>query len=248
MPTYNDYGIILSSTELNETDKILSIYTRENGLVRAVCKGARKPTSKFISKADQLSCCYFQFAKGKNLDTVCELEQINSFPKLRNNLTCLSYGILFLDVVSSFAHEKESESNEVYDLLCSSLDKLQHGANPELLATIFIKDFLSTHGLKPQLETCVSCSKDVLRSRSPGVLESKEIYPYSSALGGLLCNKCANLIDHKTVSKEVLSILIEPDKERYVSENLRKALELLKEHINARAKNDIKSFELVFSL
>ena len=180
MPTYNDYGIVLNSTDLNETDKILNIYTKENALVRAVCKGARKPVGKFASKTDQLSCCYFQFAKGKNLDTVCDLEQINGFSKLRASLPHLSHGILFLEVVSGFAHEKENESSEVYELLYSGLDNLQSASDPEIFSIKFIIDFLSIHGFKPQLETCVSCSLevtslDVILSKAKAPLSFKSV-------------------------------------------------------------------------
>jgi len=53
MPTYNDFGIILSTSDLNEADKILNVYTKQNGLVRAVAKGARKLTSRFLGKVDR---------------------------------------------------------------------------------------------------------------------------------------------------------------------------------------------------
>ena len=247
MPTYNDYGIVLNSYNFSESDKILNIYTKENGLVRAICKGTRKPTSRFSGRADQLSCSFFHLAKGKNLDIVSECEQINSFSYLRKDLTRLTYGVLFLEVVNSFAHEQESESAHVYDLLYTSLEKLQVVDNPELFSISFLIEFLSIHGFSPQLETCVSCSQEIVKS-SP-----ETTYPYSSILGGLLCKNCLNL-DHKFVSSDVLKFLttVETFQQNISTasdrENIRKALDLLKEHINARAKNEINSFDMVFSL
>ncbi len=248
MPTYNDYGIVLNNYNFSESDKILNIYTKENGLVRAICKGVRKPNSKFSGRADQFTCAYFHFAKGKNLDIVSECEQMNAFSYLRKDLTRLTYGILFLEVVNSFAHEQESESNHIYDLLYTGLEKLQIVDSPELFSISFLIEFLSIHGFCPQFETCVSCSQEILKSHSP-----KITYPYSSVLGGLLCKNCLNL-NHKFVSNEVLKLLTTVETlQCSIStithrENIRKALDLLKEHINARAKNEIKTFELVFSL
>ena len=243
MPTYNDYGIVLNDYDFADADKILNIYTKENGLVRAICKGIRKLGSKLSGKVNQISCCCFQFAKGKNLDVVCDCEQINTFSLLRSDLTRLTYAILFAEVVSKFAHEKETESSHIYDLLYSSLDELQRTSDPELFSIKFITQFLSIHGYKPQLETCVSCSLEVLKSEN--------IYLYSSILGGLLCSECASVIDHKPVDVDVLKIIREygvQNTEREVRENVRKALALLKEHINHRAKSSIKTFDLVFSL
>ncbi len=250
MPTYNDYGIVLNSHDLGESDKILNIYTKENSLVRAVIKGARKPTSKFSGKIDQLSCCYFHFAKGKNLDTVCDCEQINSFPSLRSNLTRLTSAVLFLEIVSNFAHEDEGDSHYVYDLLYESLDYLQTSFNPDLDSVGFISKFLSLHGYKPQFETCVSCA---VRADLASALS--ESYPYSSLLGGILCSNCSKLIDNKQIDFGVLKILLESEAADFHSQqiqvelkNIRSALELLREHLDIRAKNKIKSFDLVFSL
>ena len=241
MPTYNDYGIVLNSYNFAEFDKILNIYTKQKGLVRAIAKSARKPLGKVSGggKVDKLSCCYFQFAKGKNLDIISECEQINNFSLLRSDLIRLTYGILFLEAVNSFAHEEESESNHIYDLLYSSLEELQRVPNPALLSICFITNFLSLHGFKPQLETCVSCSKEILKS--------KEVYPYSTILGGVICKECANIVDHRMISHNVLEI-IGKDQDSSLQEDVHLALDLLREHVNIRAKNKINSFDLVFSL
>ncbi|OGI20218.1 MAG: DNA repair protein RecO [Candidatus Melainabacteria bacterium RIFCSPHIGHO2_02_FULL_34_12] len=246
MPTYNDYGIVLTSYSFSEADKILNIYTRNNGLVRAIGKGIKKPTSRFGGKTGQLSCCYFHFAKGKNLDILSDCEQINAFPKLRGDLIRLTYGMLFVEIVSSFAYEMESESTHIYELLYSALDKLQITEIPDLFSIRFIMEFLSIHGFRPQLETCVSCSKNISYEGS------RDYFPFSSILGGLLCNKCSHSIDHKKININVLQLLgindelnnIHPIKQ----EDIRLALELVREHTDMRGKNKIKTFDLVFSL
>ena len=253
MPTYNDYGIVLSSYNLAESDKILNIYTKESGLVRAIAKGVKKLNSRFSGKVEPLSCCYFQFAKGKNLDIISDCSQINSFALLRTDLFRLTYGILFLEIVDNFAHEMESESIHIYDLLYSGLEQLQKINNLDLFSIKFIVDFLSVHGLSPQLETCVSCSAKISFN------DTDEKYPYSGALGGLLCRNCSGFIDYKAVNYNVLKIL---EQYLYVYSNSKNnsqsslqskestnlTLGLLIEHINFRAKNKIKTFDLVASL
>ena len=251
MPTYNDYGIILNSYDLGESDRILNIYTKENGLVRAVVKGVRKTTSKFSGKVDQLSCCYFHFAKGKNLDTVCDCEQVNSFPLLRANLARLTSAILFLEIVSNFAHEDEHDSHDIYELLYESLKCLQISPNPNLDSINFISNFLSLHGYKPQFDTCVHCSVEV----GLGPTLETDLAPalfYSSVLGGILCNECARVIDHKKIQSSVINLLKQEAETRLIAsqqgEDIRLALDLLREHIDIRAKNKIRSFDLMFSL
>lgn len=238
MPTYNDHGIVLNSYDLAEADKILNIYTKDNGLVRAVAKGVKKPRGSLRGKVDQLSCCFFQFAIGKNLDVISDCMQVNSFSLLRSNLVRLTYGLLFLEIVGSFAYEKESESAHVYELLYSSLEQLQKIEEPDLFSIKFILEFLSIHGLKPQLETCVSCSQEVNKEL--------DFYSYSTVLGGLLCKECSHLMDCKLVGANVLQVL--ESQSVHDKEGIRLALDLLIEHVNIRAKNKIKSFELLVSL
>ena len=249
MPTYSDYGIVLNSSAYSEADKIFSIYTRENGLVRAIGKGVRKTAGRFGGKLDQLSCCQFQFAKGKNLDVISECEQINSFPLLKKDLHRLTNGILFLEIVSNFAHEQESESTLVYDLLYGGLNELQHIENIDLFVIEFVLNFLLIHGFRPQFENCVSCSQEINKNKHEGM----KVYLYSSTLGGLLCHKCSQFIDCKQISVEVLDILCN---KKSPADNsvlkyrgyLRQTQELLMEHLNVRGKNKIRAFEIVASL
>lgn len=246
MPTYNDCGIVLHSKNLAESDKILNIYTKKNGLVRAVAKGVKKLRSSFGRKVNQLSCCHFQFAKGKNLDVISDCSQINGFTLLRSDLIRLTYGILFIEIVSSFAREMESESSNVYELLYSSLNELQKTNSPDLLSVKFIMGFLSLHGLSPQFETCVSCSTGVKEFTG-----SKNVF-YSSALGGLLCKKCADFIDHKVISSNVIEMLKDIKNQNFLhwagQAQPLQALNFLREHVNIRAKKEIKTFDLMFSL
>ena len=244
MPTFNDYGIILSHKRLQESDRVFNIYTREKGLVRAVGKSGKKQSNKFYGKLDQLSCCNFQFAKGKNLYTICEYEQINSFPQLRSDLSKLTNAVLILEIVNGFAHEDEIDSQHTYDLLYSSLDNLQESSNPDLNSINFISEFLSLHGYKPQLDTCVHCSETVGADLVSALVDS---YPYSSILGGILCSKCAEVIEHKQIEPDVINLLKSKIKSQNQG-NIRLALDLLREHIDIRAKNKINSFDLVMSL
>jgi hypothetical protein len=45
--TYRVTGITLKGIPLGESDRVVTILTREQGLVRAVAKGSRKPSSKW---------------------------------------------------------------------------------------------------------------------------------------------------------------------------------------------------------
>src|SRR4029453_17732995 len=87
MSLYRDHGIVLRSWKLGEADRIVSIITRENGKVRAVAKGVRKPSSRFGSRLEPTSHLSLQLYHGRgDLDTVTQVETIDRFGSLRDDL------------------------------------------------------------------------------------------------------------------------------------------------------------------
>ncbi|HEX2057806.1 MAG TPA: DNA repair protein RecO, partial [Actinomycetota bacterium] len=44
---YKDEGVVLKTIKLGEADRIVTLFTRDHGKVRAVAKGIRKTKSRF---------------------------------------------------------------------------------------------------------------------------------------------------------------------------------------------------------
>ena len=47
MPLYSDEAVVLRTRKLAEADRIITLLTRDHGIVRAVAKGVRRTTSRF---------------------------------------------------------------------------------------------------------------------------------------------------------------------------------------------------------
>src|SRR5690606_13043863 len=87
MALYRDHGVVLRSWKLGEADRIVSIVTRENGKVRAVAKGVRKPSSRFGARLEPTCHVSLQLYRGRGeLDTVTQVEVVDRFPSLRTDL------------------------------------------------------------------------------------------------------------------------------------------------------------------
>src|SRR4030042_3848488 len=72
-------GIILSRKNFGESDRILSIYTRDYGKVTALAKGVRRPKSRKAGHVEIGNWCKVFIARGKNLDLLTEVELIKAF-------------------------------------------------------------------------------------------------------------------------------------------------------------------------
>ena len=70
---------MLRQHKLGEADRIVTLLTREHGLVRAVAKGVRRTRSKFGSRLEPFAHIEVQLHPGRNLDIVTQVVSIDAF-------------------------------------------------------------------------------------------------------------------------------------------------------------------------
>src|SRR5918996_3172321 len=76
---YKDEGVVLRSIKLGEADRILTIFTKNNGKVRAVAKGVRKTKSRFGGRLEPFTVVDLMFYRGRSLDTITAASIIEPF-------------------------------------------------------------------------------------------------------------------------------------------------------------------------
>ena len=117
-------AINLKSYNLSESDKIIVMYSRDKGLIRGVAKGVKKPKSKLGARMDLLVANKLMLYKGKNLDTICQAEALNTFNRIRQNMDKIFYSLYISEVVANFGVEDDPCSKEVFDLLYKALEHI----------------------------------------------------------------------------------------------------------------------------
>src|SRR5947209_8573031 len=108
MPAYPATGLVLSRRNLGETDRILTLYTREHGKLGAVAKGARRSGSRLSGATEPFTESRFLLATGRSLDIVTQCEVRQSFPGLRTDLEMLARATYFCELLSTFTVERDS--------------------------------------------------------------------------------------------------------------------------------------------
>ena len=81
-PIMNNYvteAINLKSYNLNDADKIIVMYSKDNGLIKGVAKGIKKPKSKLGARMDLLVANSLQLLKGRSMDTILQAQTVNNF-------------------------------------------------------------------------------------------------------------------------------------------------------------------------
>lgn len=209
MATYKVTGINVGSFNLGESDKILTIFTSERGLVRAVAKGARKPGTKVAGRADVLNVNKLLIATGKTLDIITQAETTETFPRLREDLSRLSFGLYYAELTQQFGTGLTDECFEYLDYLRQSLRQLSDsGQNPVWSCLCFESGLLDMLGYKPELTVCVVC-RDALTDFKLGAFHHE--------WGGVVCRNCFETARSQSVAEATAGWGAVPDNPREVT-------------------------------
>ena len=168
---YRVEAIVLKRSDFGEADRLLTLYTPDLGKIRAIAKGARKPSSRKSGHVELFTHSALLLAKGRNLDIVTQADTLDAFLPLRENLERLGFAYYLAELVDRFAEEGDPsaraerddgavENQPLFDLLLHSLAWLGEDATePALLARFFELRLLMYVGYRPQLFKCVICGK-----------------------------------------------------------------------------------------
>lgn len=156
--TYKATGINLKSMPLGESDRLLTILTREFGLIRAVAPGARKQNSKLGGRSGLFVVNELLIAQGRSLDKITQAETLESYPGLSQNLGKLAASQYLAEMVLCQALSEQPQE-ELFCLLNEHLSRLERlPSNPATLVlahlTHAIFHLLALAGITPQVQVC----------------------------------------------------------------------------------------------
>ena len=161
MQTFSTNAINLKAYVLNETDKIVVMYSEDKGLMRCVAKGVKKPKSKLGGRMEMLVANKLLLRKGKNLDTVAQADTINSFYKIRQDMDKMMYAIYCAEIIINFGVENDPSAEEVYSLFYNCLQKIADSSSTVdvlLVVLRFQLQILQIVGYALELDGCANCS------------------------------------------------------------------------------------------
>lgn len=186
MNNYVTDAINLKSYNLSEADKIVLMYSKDKGLIKGVAKGVKKPKSKLGGRMDMLVANKLLLFKGKNLDTVCQAEALNTFNSLRADMDKMLYAVYMSEIVANFGSEEDLNSSEIYDGFYKALSRLADTKSlvEILLCTMrFQLKMMKICGYELQLKNCVSCGCEISENTGAALSLGK---------GGLECADCVS--------------------------------------------------------
>lgn len=188
-------GMVIRKVDYGESNVILTLFTRENGKIGVMARGAKKPKSRLSSVAQLFTYGHFVFQQSRGLGTLNQGEIIDSFRGIKEDLfktAYCAYMVEFLDKVT----EEKSPQPFLFEHLWQSFNLVNEGADPEVITFIFEIKMLQQAGIGPQVNHCSNC----------GNTEGQ--FAFSIREGGFLCERCQYLDpNHIPISKATARLL-----------------------------------------
>lgn len=152
---YKATGINLKGMAMGEADRLVTVLTKEYGLVRAIAPGARKHKSKLAGRSGLFVVNEVLFVKGKSLDKLVQAETVRSFPGLSKELAKLTASQYLAEIALSLALSEQPQE-ELYYLLIEHLGRIESAPTAHVLACLAQATFhlLALAGVAPEVHQC----------------------------------------------------------------------------------------------
>lgn len=194
---YKTDAIVLRRMPFRESDFLLTLYTPLHGKVKALAKGARKPTSRQTGHVELYNRTNLVLYRGRELHTVTQAEVQETYRCLQENLERGVYASHFVELMDQFAFENE-ENERAYYLLVDALGWLcEPNVDLKLAARYYELRLLRVMGFEPSLFDCAIGSEP---------LEAENQY-FSPVEGGVVCPEHGEGQEYMRLSLPALKIL-----------------------------------------
>lgn len=172
-------GLVIREKPVGESDRLVTILTRHDGVVRAFARHAKRFKDKKNPGTGLLCYSRFVIFRGRENNQINEAQVQEVFFGLRGEIEALSLAQYFCELAEVVAPEG-TESEEYLRLLLNALYFLSRKARPRLLLKAITEmRLLALSGYMPDLVGCRRC----------GTYESPRM-AFLPRSGQICCERC----------------------------------------------------------
>lgn len=179
-------ALVIRATDFSETSRVVTMWTREFGKVRALAKGGRRLKSSFDVALDLLTVCGIVFIRktSGSLDLLTEARVEERYALLRSDLGALYAGYYVAELLGDLTQDYDPHPALFEEALATLRQLGQTGVLAGPCVAHFELALLRELGYEPALDFCADCGEEFLANRHNAELA------FSMAGGGVLCAGC----------------------------------------------------------
>jgi DNA repair protein RecO (recombination protein O) len=174
-------AVVLRHNDWGEADRLLSLYTREQGKLRTIAKGVRRIRSRKAGHLEPFTRVALMLARGRDFWIITQAETVDAYLPLGEDLVRTGYAAYVIELLDRFTYE-EGENRALYSLLVETLGRVTHEPDPFLAVRYYELRLFDLVGFRPNLFQCMQCGS---------VIKPQDQF-FSAERGGVLCPKCGS--------------------------------------------------------
>ncbi len=152
-------GLIIKENITGESDRVVTVLTRDYGVLRAFARGAKNAKSSIHCGTQLLCFSKLSLYKGRDAYIIDSAQPTEVFFKLRENIERLSLAQYFCELAGELSPEFDNAAPQLR-LVLNALHFLASGKKPQpLLKSVVELRLLSLAGYMPNLVACDGCGK-----------------------------------------------------------------------------------------
>jgi DNA repair protein RecO (recombination protein O) len=179
MDRFIDRAFVLATLDYGDSDRLVTLLTREHGKVTAFASGARKSKRRFAGALEPTTLLRAQLVE-RSSDTVridgADIER--HFHRIRDDLPRIARALYCLELCRELLKDREPHP-QLFDLLQRYLEMLDEGAAGPTSLLAFELSALQYAGFQPSFGSCAICG---------GAPDSAP--SFDPQHGGVVCPRC----------------------------------------------------------
>jgi len=177
-------ALVLRTTPFQESSLIVKLFTKEQGKVSVIAKGARRLKSSLRGYLEPLSYIevIYYYKSTREIQTLARVDLIQAFCSNAADLKCGIFGTAVLELIDRTVYDHQHDE-EIFAAVVRALKTMDHGdAQYQLHFIGFLLILAGVLGYQLETGYCSQCNQPIY-----------EAY-FSSAAGQLVCAKCGSYL------------------------------------------------------
>ncbi|MCC8123512.1 MAG: DNA repair protein RecO [Oscillospiraceae bacterium] len=154
------HGLVLREVEYKESDKLLTVLTREEGKLTVKARGCRKKASALAACAQLLVYSEMTLYEYRDFVQMSAAESLAQFWGVKGDIDKLALGSYFAETMEAAAVEGRAEP-ELLSLILNALHVLDQRDKPlAQVKAVYELSLLCLGGYEPMLDACAVCGAE----------------------------------------------------------------------------------------
>jgi DNA repair protein RecO (recombination protein O) len=172
-------GVIIKQTDYGEGHRMLSVFTEEYGIIKAVSYGVKKAKSKAAASSQFLCYGNFDFYKAVNRDvlTVNSIDTVDGFYPISEDIQKLSLCTYLADITYELLGSSNPDERLLHIFLNAIYALAYRDESLFKVKTVYELKLMAIGGYAPNMGCCTECG-------------AENVYAFDTAKGGIVCRSC----------------------------------------------------------